>query len=444
MRVWRLSPLGVELVNESAESFEKGDAIDLEIVISGQRTLFEGLVVDVVHGEESDLVIGIRLSKKVSLQAPSGNRRSGERWLCSDDFLPTCVAPTPGRFDDFMYFQIRDISADGLQLGCSLRNKFLIPGMRLGLTAVFPMAQMAQIEVEIVRVGLSSSGGRDKLVLGTRFCGLSDFARMVLGQYIIQFSNVESLDELRAASLAPRKVSMGVDFYNLKTEADYALMLELRHLAHSRDGNLKDGAQVDDLADINDARSRIVIGKHKGRVVATVRIRFNELDEPMEHEAYLPWPKTLPRRDQIIEISRVATHPGFRKNDLLAALFRYAFVAVVQRDRPWVVMSCLDHMVPFYSKLGFSNTGLRHTEPQWREDRVLNVMIANAFDLILGRGVSPVYWNFVWKDIAKHHRSHGLVQVSGIDRTRLMAYEALSPVFNLALKLRRSKPSAKS
>jgi len=39
--------------------------------------------------------------------------------------------------------------------------------------------------------------------------------------------------------------------------------------------------------------------------------------------------------------------PGFRRNDLLAALFRYAYMTVVQRDRPWVIMSCLDHMVPF-------------------------------------------------------------------------------------------------
>jgi predicted GNAT family N-acyltransferase len=406
-RVWRLSPLGVEILFPESECLPKGVSVDLELVVAGQRSMFEGLVVDVLHGVGKDFIAGIRLARKTPAGPAGGNRRTGERWLCSDEFLPTCVAPTPGRFDDFIYFQIRDISAEGLQLTCSLRNKFLIPGMRLGLTAVFPMAQMAQIEVEIVRVGITSLGGRDRLVLGTRFCGLTEFARAVLGQYVLQFSNVDSLDELRTASLVPRKVSLGVDFYNLKSEADYKDMLELRYLAHARDGNLKVGAHASDLADINDARSRIVIGKYKGRVVATARVRFNELDEPMEHEAYVAWPKHLPRRDQIIEVSRVATHPNFRRNDLLAALFRYTYMSVVQRDRPWVIMSCLDHMIPFYSKLGFSNTGIRHTEPHWRDDRVLNIMIANVFDLILGRGVSPAYWNLVWKDLAKHYRSNG-------------------------------------
>jgi len=81
-------------------------------------------------------------------------------------------------------------------------------------------------------------------VLGTRFHGISDYARMVLGQYIVQFSNVDSLEDLRAASLAPKKFSLGVDFYNLKSEADYRAMLELRYLAHVKDGNLRAGAQL--------------------------------------------------------------------------------------------------------------------------------------------------------------------------------------------------------
>jgi predicted GNAT family N-acyltransferase len=438
-RVWRLSPLGVELVNDGAGvSLTKGEPIDLEIVISGQRTFFEGLVVDVTHRTENLNIIGVRLARKVANDAPGRERRAGERWLCSDEFLPTGVAPTPGRFDDFIYFQVRDISGEGLLLSCSLRNKFLIPGMRLGLSVVFPMAEVAQIQVEIVRVAIASFGGRDRLIVGTKFCGISDHARRTLGQYVVQFSNIQSLDDLRAAALNPPSVSAGVDFYNLKSEEDYRSMLELRHLAHSLDGNLVEGATPDDLADINDARSRIIIGKYHGRVVATARIRFNELDEPMEHEAYVEWPKHLPRRDQIFEVSRVATHPNFRRNDLLAALFRYTYLNVVQQDRPWVVMSCLDRMIPFYESLGFVNTGIRHTEPQWRDDRVLNIMMANAFDLILGRNVNPIYWNLVWRDVALHFRSQDLIEVSGIDRIRILLYRAIGPFVDTLLAMRRA------
>jgi predicted GNAT family N-acyltransferase len=436
IRVWRLSPLGVELVvGHQSQSFAKGDAVDLELLVSGQRTLFEGLVVDLVACENKTQILGIRLSKKITSPVPGLNRRAAERWICSDEFLPTCVAPTPGRFDDYMYFQVRDVSADGLQLSCSLRNKFLIPGMRLGLTTVFPMAQIIQLDVDVVRVGISSFGGRDRLIVGTKFRSLSEHAKTVLGQYILQFSNVDTVDDLRKQGLAPKSVSLGIDFYNLKTEADYASVLELRLMAHVADGNVEEGTLPEDLADIYDARARIIVGKYRGKTVATARIRFNELDEPLEHEAYIEWPKTLPRRDQIVEVARVATHPGFRKNDLLAALFRFAYLNVAFGDRPWVVISCLDHMVPFYEKIGFKRTNLQHTEPQWKPDRVLNIMIINIFDLMVGRGVNPFYWNIMWREVAQYFSAQGAISPTGIDRARLIVYRAFAPASGAAMRI---------
>jgi hypothetical protein len=96
IRIWRLSPLGVELIADSGfEDFQKGDSIDLEIVVSGQRTTFEGLVVDLVLSGDSSKVLGVRLSRKIGSSIPGIDRRGGERWICSDEFLPTSVAPTP-------------------------------------------------------------------------------------------------------------------------------------------------------------------------------------------------------------------------------------------------------------------------------------------------------------------------------------------------------------
>ncbi len=440
IRVWKLSPLGVELVQpEGEQTFQKGDQVDLEITLAGQRTRFEGLVVDLVETAESIELLGIRLSKRSEEGLPQDDRRRATRWLCSDEFLPTCMAPTPGRFDDFVYFQIRDISTDGMQLVCSLRNKFLIAGMRLRIIAVFPMGSVTNLQVEITRVGITSIGGKDKLVVGARFIELSGFARQAIGQYLIQFGDVESLEALRSEGLAPKSVSLGVDFYILKSEQDYLEVLELRRLSHSLDGNLKFEVSAFDMGDINDARARIVVGKYRGKVVATARVRYNELDEPLEHEAHVVWPKELPRRDQIIEVSRVATHPDYRRNDLLAALFRFSCQNCVQPERPWVVVSCLDHMVPFYKKIGFHQTGLRHTEPIWKDDRVLNIMIVNISEMVLGRDVNPLYWNMLWKDLADLLMEQQAVTPTGLDKVRLLAYRSLSPVVDFLAKVRRPK-----
>jgi hypothetical protein len=439
-QVWRLSPLGVELVQPEGEiQFSKGDPVDLEITLAGQRTSFEGLVVDLVRANESIELLGIRLSRRRVEDVPQDDRRKAVRWLCSDEFFPTCMAPTPGRFDDFVYFQIRDISNEGLQLVCSLRNKFLIAGMRLRLTAVFPMGSVISIQVEISRIGITSIGGRDRLVVGTKFVELSSFARQAIGQYLVQFSDVESLEDLRLAGLAPKSLSLGVDFYNLKSEDDYVEVLELRKLAHTLDGNLKSSITAAEMGDIDDARARIVVGKYHGKIVSTARIRYNELDEPLEHESHVAWPKELPRRDQIIEVSRVATHPAFRRNNLLAALFRFTCHNIIQPERPWLVMSCLDQMVPYYQKIGFRKTGLRHTEPIWKEEKVLNVMIVNINEMVLGRNVNPIYWNLIWKELAVLLIEQQAVTPTGMDKVRLMLYKLIGPFADFIFLFRRPK-----
>ncbi|MFK7914228.1 MAG: hypothetical protein AB8B93_09960 [Pseudomonadales bacterium] len=312
--------------------------------------------------------------------------------------------------------------------------------MRLSLTAVFPMGNVVSISVEVTRVGVVTVGGRDRLIVGTRFVSLGAQARSALGQYLIQFSADASARDLRESGLAPKSVALGVDFYNMKSEADYAQVLRLRHSAHLLDENIDETVAVEQMGDINDTRARILVGRFGGEIVATARIRFNEIDEPLEHEEFLAWPAELPRRDQIVEISRVATHPDFRKSDLLAALFRMCYVNSLQPERPWVVISCLDHMVKFYERIGFKPTGLSHLEPLWTSGRKLNVMIVNTADVVLGRGVDPFVWNFVWKDVAGVLIESGVINPTGLDRIRLRLYRVFSSVAGLLTPTRSSPP----
>ncbi len=434
VRVWRLSPLGVEILDPGPEhGFARGAAIDLELVIAGQRTSFEGLVVDQVVQSNRVNLIGIRFSRQTEASEVGTERRRSKRWLCSDEFLPTCVAPAPGRFDEYMYFQIRDISQDGLQLSCSLRNKFLIPGMRLHLTAVFPMGSVVTLRVEIVRVGVTSMAGEDKLTVGTLFRDLSALGRRAIGQYLIQFSDAETLEQLRGVGFAPESMAQGTTYYCLKTEEDYRAVLELRFLANQKAGQIGAIRSPEETGDMHDARSRILVAKRNGKVIGTTRFRYTQLDEPLEAEAYVKWPSHFPRRDQIFEMSRLATHPDYRGSDLLPGLFRFGCTTCVDADRPWLVMSSMDKYVGFYRKVGFRPTGLSYEDPLWSGR--LNVMMVNYFDMIKGKGVHPAYWNEIWRDVAELAIRDGLVSLDGMDRARIFFYKALRPVTRLMMKL---------
>ena len=439
LKVWKLSPLGIELDDPETESrFLKGDPVDLEITIDGDRSTYEGLVVDVVQQNELIRLIGIRLGAKTQGVRSGEDRRKTPRWICSDEFSPTAICTSPGVANDFTRFQIRDISKDGMQLICSLRNKYLLPGRTLQLTTNFPMVGEFVVPVKIARVSLTAFHGIDKLSVGVEFLRVTDHIRKTLAQYLIQFSNVETLEDLRVAGFTPSSVSKAVDFYYLKTEDDYRKVLDLRLAAHQFDRNIKDSidATPEDLGDIEDSRSRIIIGTYKDRVVATGRIRYSELNSPLEHEKYVEWPDTLPRRDQIFEISRVCTDPEFRRSDLLAGLFQFICATCIQIDKPYVLIGSWPEMQGFYEKIGFKDTGLSHTEPMWNSRQ--HLMIGHSVDTMLGRDVGPLYWNLIWRAGADHTIRNGLIRQTGLDAFRLRMYRLASPIAQWLMNRRRT------
>jgi predicted GNAT family N-acyltransferase len=309
--------------------------------------------------------------------------------------------------------------------------------MKLQLAVSFPLIGAFTCTVRIVWTGLATSAGKDVLAVGVEFVQVTPDMRQTMAQYLIQFSNVDSLSELRKFGLNPQSLLGAVEFYFIKTEQDYLDVLELRRLAHEAAGNIEVGKYSDeDMGDINDARSRIVVGKFKGKVIATARLHFNTRDEQMEHERYVKWPANLPRRDQIIEVSRAATHPDFRQSDLLVGLLQY-LAATTRHEKPYFVMGSWPSMIGFYKKLGFEETGLSHSEPLW--DKEQHIMIADAFATLLCKGISPIYWNLMWRPVAEHMLRIGILEPTDAERVRIWIYRCFAPIARL-FALMRQRP----
>ena len=70
-RVWRISPLGVELVIEETDQLMKGIDIQLELTIGHQAALLKGLVVDNIVEEAGQKIAHIRLVKQSEEQDTS-------------------------------------------------------------------------------------------------------------------------------------------------------------------------------------------------------------------------------------------------------------------------------------------------------------------------------------------------------------------------------------
>ena len=422
-RVWKLSPLGIELLPREEDNFSKGEIVDLELTVGRQTSKFEGLVVDVAPKDDRHRTLGVRFSAKKTEPVGETDRRSGSRWICSSQFDPVCIAANPAQFNDFLYFKIRDISGSGIRAITSLRNKFIVPGMELTLQISFPITSQISVPMKVARIAVTTEGGKDFLDVGLTFGELSRQQREVIGQYLVQFSDADSLKRIRQEGFFPLSLTRGVDYQYIKSEDEFWEVLELRLSANREVGKVPDHYTAADMADIYDTRGRILVGKYRGAIVGTARLTFTETGEKLEHEAYVKLPADFPRREQVLECARAATNPDFRGSDLWTTLIQHIAIVAIQAKRYWVILSTTPELVGMYLRLGFRDTGLRYKHQLYPGETQV-VLLINVPDVVMGIGVGPIYWNVVWRSVAKYLSDHRVVKSS----TRVKAYSLLAPL----------------
>ena len=444
MRVWRLSPLGLELCENSGVhlALEKGQSITVRLVIADQVSTFPGLIVDFVSRENDKKIWGIRLVPAEASQKSIGDRRRDQRWLCNEQFYPTGVAANPARYNDFIYFRAKDISSSGMQLVTSLRNKFIVPGMKFNCTMNFPLISRSNFDMRVKNVRIITENGKENLSVGIEFDESNKKLKEIIGQHLLQFGSVNSLAELHSSGLSVDSVTSAVDFKFVRTAEEYQKVLELRREAYVAANKVPADIDIEEMGDIYDSRARIVLGTYRGEAVATCRLIFTEHDDTLEHEEFVEWGTELPRKDQIIEISRTCTRSDFRGSDLLIAMFRFNAMAVIQSKREWIVISCTEELMGLYRKVGFKPSALKYDHPFLANSPHI-ILIGNIADAITGRGINPLYWNLVWSNVADYISDFEMKTLNeplSSAKMRIALYSLLKPLTNYLKKrkLRRS------
>ena len=343
VRVWRLSPLGIELVqpDDRTQVFKNGERLDLQVVIEGRRAEFAGLVVSQEAVRPRENLFGVRfLSDESTERAPSVDDRKAMRWVCSEEHLPRAVAPSPGRFNEFIGFQVRNISADGLLLVTDIANSFLIPKMALRLTLNLPMVGDTIIDCVLQWTRIGTDGAKDFVEIGAKMIDLSKTSRQILGQYLAQFSRDARLEDLVASGFSANNIDQGFSFFCLKTEKEYDEVLRLR-----RTSSNNTDSEIEDYVSESDRVARIVLGKIGARTVAAARVKYPGLQEKLACETKLKWTEAYPRPEQIIEVEGIALDcPDALKETTVLALFRYICTSCTSINRPNVLILSLIHI----------------------------------------------------------------------------------------------------
>lgn len=391
--------LGAEILveRELAKNIVPPNHIELTLPRPHPEGTVSCVVVSITPTPAGDALLSCRIVEGVRSEVRASEQRRAARWRCLDDFQPTGVAVNPFRSNDFVYFRVKDISPNGFGIVTSVRNKFLTKGCRLESVISFPISGRVSIALIVKNLRIASDIEKDYLHLGVEFASVTQAQRHVIGQYVLQFGDAETTSQLQRHGFFPTEARREPRWSFVNDEESYREALNLRLAAYSKDHKLPKNSSVAEVSDAYDSRSKIIIGRVKGRAIATARLYFPEHSDRLEHEEYLVWPPGFPRRDEIVEVTRACTHPDFRRGNVFFSLLRYIVVTSVQSQRKWVMTSATSDLVPFYDWVGLKPTDVvfNHSSLNSLPHRLL---LGSIPDALSGKTVGSTAWYLIWRD----------------------------------------------
>ena len=429
--VFRVSPFGIEIKYKEAalENLTVGDKIDVEVNFGNQKTSFKGVMVGSLRNIGRDNLLGVRLFASDESSNGIEEKRSGKRWAFSEAFLPTGVAPNSLRFNDYIYFKMRDVSASGFLMETSLRNKFLIKGVNLNCRLNFPLIGETNVQVEIRNARKSVIRDKEILLVGCKFVLPSKSFLATIADYTIQFSTEPSAQDLKKSGLVPKHISNGLTFGFVKNEKEYAEVLKLRHQAYSQIGKMNSDADPKSAGDIFDSRARIMYAKHNGKMVGSIRIMFHSSNDMFEHEQFLALPSSFPKKEEIVEMTRFCTDVDYRGMDLFYEICARASLAIVQSGRRYMLGSTVEKLLPVYKKLGWTPTGLYYEHKDLGNERH-EILLCDMRDCVRGREISYSVWKRVYSEVHDFLASTGQSSLDPINDPKLFVFHSLSRFFS--------------
>lgn len=443
VKVWRISPLGGEFVMEgSRETLATGDHVNLRMKVNNQLYDFVGLVISERRELQNSHLVAVRWSAPGSNQQPDVAREA-RRWTTSPAFFPTGVAANPIMFSDFVLFRVVDVSAKGMKIQTSMRNKFILPKMQLQANVLFPTVGNAAVRFKIVWTSVESEDGKDFLTCGAEFENPSGELKSVIGQYLFQFSESATTSDLCAAGLTVRTTASGVSIDYVRNDEDYVDVLKLRARCYKWVTG-GDESQYLKLADEYDARSRIMVARRQGQAIGSFRLVFHNIEDQLEQQRHVELPEDFPRNDELLEITRICTDSEYRGSDLFYFIAKHSIVAALQAGRRWGVSACTDQLWPLYQKLGFKKVGRSYEVPG--HGVTVHVIIVDIPAIIRGIGIHPIVWNLLGFDVVPFVTANGLVTLDSSDRVRMAMIRLLKPLakilanrFSLRSQQKRAK-----
>lgn len=422
VRVWRYSPFGLEFVAPKGLTIAVGATCGFRLKFGAETIQYQAVTVSHIEDSGTQNLIGLRLFRPNRSGQTEVDRRSKTRWSCPDDFLPTGTAANPIRFNDFILFRIDNISAGGLRLITSMRNKLIAIGQQLDLVVSLPLVGSVGVVVNVKHIDTEIVNGKEYLAIGTQLVHPDNILLQSLSEYLLNFGEGVSVSTLKEDGFPLGKASKWLDFTYVKSESEYREVLELRLRAYKAAQKIPVSAVASDMSDEFDSRARILCVKHKGRIVGSVRVMFHAEGEKTHLEADgCELPKTMPKLSDCVEASRMCTDPDIRGADILHQLQAHMVLLAVKNGKRFIFGGAADSLVDMYVKCGFTQTGHFYSNESLSNIEH-EVIYIDTHKAVLGVGVGPRNWRKIYADLYEYMVEREHIAPTTMDELRIWFY----------------------
>ena len=437
VRLLDLSSFGFSFVSDS--KFSVGVSVGFELILRGGK--YSGKAeITWIQQHNGQFKTGVEYSSFENTEPLN----HGSQIVIKDGYFIHGIYSKINYYFERSEFKVLSLSKTSFVLQVEKTSQYLLPGMKLDLKFFLSNTNFESTSFTTSTICFVKSGPKGSLIVGCNIDCISESLSLNLSNYLLQFLDV-SPDEVRNAGFNVSKIADVFTFRYVETHSDYIEVLKLRYEAYLSAGKVDKSKRPDDMVASLDSKSRILMVKHQGLLIASVAISFPDSNDIiLDTEKALPngYTKNIPPKTLMIEISRLCTHPEYRKGDLLHRVFEHIYKIFITSDRRFIITSCDDKLWPLYAKLGFKKTGLQYNHLAL--SGLLHHIIIGSIDVCLKvNKISWITWSYLYGGMYMDLDAKRVIKVNYLVKSKMMLGSvfllSLTKVLNVYANLRQTK-----
>ncbi len=136
------------------------------------------------------------------------------------------------------------------------------------------------------------------------------------------------------------------------------------------------------------------------------------------------YPASLPAKEKVIEVSSLCILRGFRRSDVLKAVYELVHRELVRVNRSHILISSDERLRRKYRFIGFRSTGYRYRQ-EWSRFKDLEILISNQKPFgTYGLHADPIRWNFFLREVTDELIAQGILRHNRTQRIIFSFYRS--------------------